>query len=89
MGGMLFFCVLAIILWIVMLYVFLRAIFFDLNELKKINELLLINKKNTNNNFIFYDIFKGVGVLDVMFIFLAVVISFFIILLLLLLTINS
>lgn len=24
---------------------FLRAIFFDLNELKKINELLLINKK--------------------------------------------
>lgn len=72
-----------------MLYVFLRAIFFDLNELKKINELLLINKKNTNNNFIFYDIFKEVDVLDVMFIFLAVVISFFIILLLLLLTINS
>lgn len=50
---MLFFCVLAIVLWIVMLYFFLRAIFFDLNELKRMNEILLMGKKNTNNNFIF------------------------------------
>lgn len=86
---MLFFCVLAIVLWIVMLYFFSRAIFIDLNELKKINERLLMGKKNTNDNFIFYDLLKGVDVLDVIFIFLAIIISFFIILLLLLLTINS
>lgn len=42
---MLFFCVLAIVLWIVMLYFFSRAIFIDLNELKKINERLLMGKK--------------------------------------------
>lgn len=42
---MLFFCVLAIVLWIVMLYFFLRAIFFDLNELKRMNEILLMGKK--------------------------------------------
>lgn len=86
---MLFFCVLAIVLWIVMLYFFLRAIFFDLNELKRMNEILLMGKKNTNNNFIFFDLFKGVDTLDVIFIFIAITISFFIILLLLLLTINS
>lgn len=73
---MLFFCVLAIVLWIVMLYFFLRAIFFDLNELKRMNEILLIGKKNTNNNFIFFDLFKGVGALDVIFIFIAITISF-------------
>ena len=86
---MLFFCVLGIVLWIVMLYFFLRAIFFDLNELKRMNEILLMGKKNTNNNFIFFDLFKGVDALDVIFIFIAITISFFIILLLLLLTINS
>ena len=79
---MLFFCVLAIVLWIVMLYFFLRAIFFDLNELKRMNEILLMGKKNTNNNFIFFDLFKGVDALDVIFIFIAITISFFIILLL-------
>ncbi len=53
------------------------------------NEIMLMGKKNTNNNFIFFDLFKGVDALDVIFIFIAITISFFIILLLLLLTINS
>lgn len=53
---MLFFCVLAIVLWIVMLYFFLRAIFFDLNELKRMNEILLIGKKTriTTSFFLIY-----------------------------------
>ncbi|HAP6024284.1 TPA: hypothetical protein IVC08_19995 [Escherichia coli] len=53
---MLFFCVLAIVLWIVMLYFFLRAIFFDLNELKRMNEILLMGKKTriTTSFFLIY-----------------------------------
>ncbi len=86
---MLFFCVLAILLWLVMLYFFWCSIFFNLNKSKGKNNYFLTSRKNTSNSLISRALFKEVDILDVFFIFFAVIISFFVILSLLLLTIDS
>ncbi|KPO65055.1 hypothetical protein ACU64_16095 [Escherichia coli] len=82
---MLYLIILAIVLWGIMLFLLMRAIYVDLKRLKKIYNTLIMQKQNLYNT----PCCSGyephwVNLLDAFFIFISLLISFLVIVLLLL-----
>lgn len=82
---MLYLSLLGIVLWGAMLYFLMRAVYIDLKTLRKISNLVLMQKDTLHNTPYFSGCQpKWINLLDAFFIFVSLLICFFVMLLLLL-----